>query len=452
MPSIVEQFMEELERGTFAPESAREIAEQLKNKMTDEERGRALALITRIEVEGMTRKRTKRTLLEVVPDGWLRQYLEFTQVSESPNSFHLFSALSVLSHLLGRRVWFPLGTRSLFPALSVFLVSPAGQARRSTAIRLACDIGRGAGAFVVQDMATPEGLVTTLEAQPQVLVCADEAATLLTKREYMADMPALLCTLLDCPDAYQRTLKGRTVEVMLPTVNALIGCAPEWITSALPKTALGGGLLSRMLVVYEQTRKMLIALPEDLVGADVLQEMKVHLTRMLRELVQKSEGAVSYTEEAKERFRLFYAENDQVMNEAGDKMAVYFSRKPDHVHRMAMLLQVSTGKGLVIHEEMLERAIGLLGILEHGMEVAYRQAGLEKPGQMQLRVTNALEKSGGKLDHSGMLRKVSDIMDTNQLKQVVELLVQMGDVETWMEVDKTQTTMKRWYRLTRRKG
>lgn len=430
MASIIKQFLSELATGTgWEPDNAREVLAQLADRMTGEERAACLTHIAKLEAVGSRSQRLRRTVLDIVPpDSMLREYIEFVQVSEAPDTFHLFCLLSVMSHLVGRRVWFQLGTKPIFPMLSVFLVSPAGQARRSSAIKLALDLGREAGASVIQDQMTPEGLVATLQTRSSLLVVADEAATLLSKREYMGDMPAMLCTLLDAPDAYQRTLKGTFVSIPQPSVNALIGCAPEWILSAMPKTALGGGLLSRMLVVYEPARKCLIPLPEDLVSNELIDKMRGHLVIRLRQVTDVMWGRVGLDGEAKERFRLAYAEANEALGGASDKMAVYFSRKADHLLRLALLLHIAKEEQGAINVDTLERALLLLRLIESGMEVAYRQAGLEKPGQLQTRILSALDRGGGRLQRSELLKRVCDVMDAHQMNQVLETLKELGEV------------------------
>lgn len=434
--SIVQQFLTELEGEDFPLTSAREIMVKLGPMMKSEEKGRAATLIARLEARAAERNRIVKGILDVVPDGFLRAYMQFTQVTESPDTFHLFSIVSVLSHVVGRKAWFSMGVRPLFPAFSAFLVSPAGQARRSSAIRLAVEVGRAAGACVVQDQMTPEGLASVLTTTPTAMVVADEAATLLTKREYMADMPALLCTLLDCPDAYQRTLKGQVLTVANPTVNALFGCAPDWIANALPKTALGGGLFSRMIVVYEASRKRLIALPDDEVDGRLMQEMKRELGLRLREIQETDFGQLSYDKEAKDMFRQFYVDNDRRMGDASERMAIYYSRKPDHVHRLAVLMHCArSDREETISEDTLARTLTLLSVIEPGMELVYRQAGLEKPGQLQQRVISALQRAKDKkLSRSDLLRKVSDVMDAKQLSQVTATLKDVGEIECRYEV------------------
>lgn len=426
--SIVLHFMTELEKGTLPPPTAREALEGLRPQMSKEEVGRALGLIIKLEARHAQKKqRQSGEIVKLIPNGWLLDYLQFTQVNEAPDSFHLFAGVAMMTHLIGRQMWYSLGTLNLYCPVSVFLVSPPGAARRSTAIKTAVRVG-GAAASVLQDTVTPEGLIDWLQTQTTTLIVADEAATILSKSEYMSMMPQLMCSLLDCPDNFERKLRGIHYRIPKPTVNALIGCAPEWILSAMPKTALGGGLFSRLLVVYEERRKRLIPMPELEVDQKLSDEMVGSLSRQLVDLTEQVRGRLVYTKAAQEIFSRFYIENDREIQKVDEKIGIYYMRKPEHVHRMVMALLASGGKGCTAGEDDLIQALAILRSIESGMTTAYQTAGLERPGRDQQRVLAILEKAGGRADHSFILQRVSNTMTTQDLSKVMETLYDQGVV------------------------
>src|SRR4030095_7986575 len=408
--SLSSQFMQELRASRWPLMDAPAALERLRAALTPEEIAEAIILIAQQE-EVAGRERTK--LHALVPPGWFREYLAFAQASEAPDTFHLFSALAVFSHLVGRRAWFRLGMRALYAPISVFLVSPAGAARRSSAIRVASDIGTDADAEVMQDAMTPEGLIDSLSSNPQTLIVADEAATLLSRSDYMATMPQVLCPLLDCPKLFSRKLRGSSYMIKEPTVNALIGCAPEWLLTSMPRSALGGGLFSRMLLVYEPGRKRLIALPDDEIDGKLVEDMALMLGRKAKEIVGGVlQARLVYDEDAKRRFREWYVENDTALKAADEKMAVYLSRKPDHAHRIVMnLLLASDTQGpirdwlLTADTLILETALAILAYIEEGMQNIYQFSGInDKAGEDKIRVLRFIEKAR-KISHSELMRK-----------------------------------------------
>ena len=71
---------------------------------------------------------------------WLTKYLEYTENSESPISYHTWCGLSVIAGALQRRVYLKWGLgRVIYPNLYVVLVGPSGRTRKGVAIGIAKD-------------------------------------------------------------------------------------------------------------------------------------------------------------------------------------------------------------------------------------------------------------------------------------------------------------------------
>src|SRR5437879_2277568 len=70
------------------------------------------------------------------PQGFLAAYREFTAAQESPDSFHLWVALSLLSGVMRRHVWVDQVYYVLSPNLYTVLVSPPGTCKKSLAINI----------------------------------------------------------------------------------------------------------------------------------------------------------------------------------------------------------------------------------------------------------------------------------------------------------------------------
>lgn len=422
---LADEYIELLRNGEIELENARELFEHVSSFLSPDERALCTKLLARLEVQEELQTR-RPEILGILPEGWFRDYISYCQVNEAPDSFHLFTSMAVFGHLIGRKRWVNLGLTNIYPPLSVFLISPPGQVRRSTAIRHAVQMGMNAGASVLQDTATPEGLIEYLRDITTLLVVADEAATLLSKQEYMNAMPQVLCSLLDCPEQYQRKLRGTTIVVERPTVNLILGCASEWITTAMPRHAVAGGLFSRMLLVNEFRRKRLIPLPAEEADPESLERMSLHLSMRLRKLTQVQPGPFLLKGEARDLYVQFYEENDANMMEADDRMRIYFSRKPDFVLRLTMILQLASGDdSYELSREMLETALALLHLVEPGMQQAYRQAGIERYNRQFERVRRCIYKHG-RIGRAQLLRQVSDVVNGNELSEILKSMGRGG--------------------------
>src|SRR5687767_15141767 len=73
-------------------------------------------------------------------EDWIHGYLVYTYNQESPESFHIWVALSNIAGALGRKVWFDMGYFNVYPNLYAVLVAPPGMCKKSTSMRLGRDI------------------------------------------------------------------------------------------------------------------------------------------------------------------------------------------------------------------------------------------------------------------------------------------------------------------------
>ena len=72
----------------------------------------------------------------VLPD-WLDSYLQYTENTESPRSYHEWCGLSVLAGALQRRVYLNMGFETIYPNMFVILIGPSGAARKGVALGIA---------------------------------------------------------------------------------------------------------------------------------------------------------------------------------------------------------------------------------------------------------------------------------------------------------------------------
>src|SRR3990170_8200696 len=70
---------------------------------------------------------------------WLSSYLEYTDNTEPPASYHLWTGISVISGVLQRKVWMEWGHELIYPNMYVVLIGPSGRCRKGTAM----NIGKG---------------------------------------------------------------------------------------------------------------------------------------------------------------------------------------------------------------------------------------------------------------------------------------------------------------------
>ena len=192
----------------------------------------------------------------LVPKGWFKELMTWTNQTESPSSFYFLSAACMIGGLIGRRICIDRGTYRIFPALSGLILSPAGRGRRSTACDLVIyELGRPAGLNVIADSFTYEAMgeaLTEME-KPEALIYVGELSVLLGKGSYGESIIPKLTDLIGKTSTFEwRTVKRGLVEFKEPCLNMLATSAPDWLAANIPAVAFGGGFLSRFLVAVTQ--------------------------------------------------------------------------------------------------------------------------------------------------------------------------------------------------------
>lgn len=202
---------------------------------------------------------------KLVPEkGWLREYIEWTMWSEAPMVFHMFVGLSTLGAVLSRRAYFDKGYYRVYPNYQLVLVAPTGKCRKTSAAVLGQKLLRDLPGMnilsnkstpesIVQELATPKqepGMVKLVAPPAEATIYAPELAVFLGKQKYNEGLVMLLTDLFDNPDKWESATKGQGRFPMTDVCVSFVGCStPDWLVSAIPQDAFGGGFMSRILFV-----------------------------------------------------------------------------------------------------------------------------------------------------------------------------------------------------------
>lgn len=353
--------------------------------------------------------------------GWIRDYVDWTRQTEPPTVFHFFVAATVLGATLGRHISFDKGAYSVFPNLCVMIIAPSGRCRKTSACNLGTKLFNKTGGTFLADKATPEALVDALKDQMHAtgLIYAPELAVFLGKQKYQEGMVPLLTSLFDCPDEWTSKTIGRG-EVILTGValSALLCSTIDWIQTAIPSEAFGGGFMSRFLFVIQESTARSFPIPPPLSD-----DGKKELTKRLS-AIKLRRGIFQFSPEAHDWYTYWYRTRPSL---SGDKQfAGYFERKPDHLIRLAMIMKIAemdpTDKNYILDPSMLQRADAILYWLEGWLPAAFEEMTTTISGEDQSRIRRQLKMAGGSMEHSVLLRRNSSKMNAEQFKRCVNTL------------------------------
>jgi len=223
-----------------------------------------------------TRKRTEKPRAAFdptpIPDhavtGWFREYLEIVEpTTESPNAFHIASAITMVGSCIGKRVGLLHTSDKLYPNFYTLLIGPSGRSRKDTAIRRMIDMfymppPRGQPLIVqdvpfkiVRDISSSEGLIALLREQSNLLLYTSEFSKVMSNaaREATRSIGPTLIEAFDTPPSLQNNtvanVEKKPREARDPFVSVISTVQPEILSEIIGSQQQYSGFLNRWLMV-----------------------------------------------------------------------------------------------------------------------------------------------------------------------------------------------------------
>lgn len=384
---------------------------------------------------------------------WLDAYLQYTEGQESPDDFHLWVALAVMSATLERNVWLPRGYYTLYPNLYVVLVGGSAIVHKTVAI----NIGRGLlealnpKPLILAQKLTVERMIqamgshvvvngTRVKPYTSAMILASELSVFLSRAAFEGGMLSVLTDLYDCPEgewSYETKSGGRDV-LFKPSLTLLGGTTPVWLKASVPDDAVGGGFLSRTVFVYSEAPRDAIAFPEVSEGALALRE------RLVADLgqMQKLRGPFSWTPEAHALYGRWYPEERSRIH--GSPLGEFVVRRPDTVLKVAMLMSIAESDELVLKPHHIEAAIGLLDRVEANLPNVYGPLVTKPEQDVVVRVVEVLKRYRV-ITRKKLIGLLWRYGDANRIASAIDTLEQAGFLKG--EMVKGGDVVLKWQRL-----
>lgn len=329
--------------------------------------------------------------------GWLEHYVEYTDATESPLSYHVWCGLAVIAGALQRRVYLKWGIgQVIYPNLYTVLIGPSGRTRKGVAIGIAKEFLKAVPHVTV----TPESSSgrqamilamkrawrnfsdpsknNKIEFHCAVTAFSEELAVFLGQGDiaYLSN----LTDWYDSKDDWEYETVGRGKDSLQGLcLNLLGGTAPDWIQSMIPQEALGGGFTSRIIFVVEEHKRKIV--PEHNVTK---RELELHgmLSRDLERIALLA-GEISFTPPARQLYVDWYIEQDKKMANkempvTDHRFAGYCERRATHLRKLMILCSASRSDELFIREEDFHKALSLLTGAEQNMHKTFGGLGKAK--------------------------------------------------------------------------
>lgn len=384
---------------------------------------------------------------------WLDHYLQYTENTESPISYHTWCGLSVIAGALQRKVWLRWGLgRIVYPNLYTVLVGPSGRTRKGVAIGIAKEFLKQLPAVTV----TPE----SSSGRQAMIVAMKRAATSFQdpndgKIKFHCSVTAFseelsvflgqgdiaylsnLTDWYDSKDDWEYETVGRGKDSLQGLcLNLMGGTAPDWIQSMIPQEALGGGFTSRIIFIVEEKKRKIV--PEYLPTQEEL-DLQELLIRDLERIALLT-GEITFTEEAKQYYITWYIKQDTDLSNGkpaitDPRFTGYCERRATHLQKLMILCSAARGDDLQINTDDFRRALKLLSDAELNMPKTFGGLGKSRTSEESNTIISYIEKVGTTTRKMVLQQFYRDI-DAFTLSNIEQLMTQMGVVKIKLLPDK----------------
>ena len=311
---------------------------------------------------------------------WLEYYLKFTQNSEPPRLYHLWTGISCITSCLQRKCWLNWGYENLYPNFYIVLVGPPG-GRKGTAMKYGKGLLRE---LKVQLSSDSLGSIQTLykELMESTGTYRTEDGVILEHRSlsvwseefqvflHNSDQRLIpnLTDLFDSPDVWRySTLKRGLEDLSKCWLNILGAITPSLLQGNLNREVAGGGLISRMIFVvgYGKRKKV----PVTFLSKEE-EQLRDHLLADLEQIKQLA-GPFRPTAKFIEEYSKWYMSNESTAGVGSEKFIGYNERRATHLRKLCMVMSASKDDDMVLKKEHLDRALYILRHTEREMPNAF---------------------------------------------------------------------------------
>ncbi len=369
---------------------------------------------------------------------WIEAYKEYTNDTEPPTLYHVWTALALISGALQRKAYLEWGHETIYPNLYVVLVGPSGKCRKGTAMGIGRDIYKRLGFPLVSESITREALIRRMKASLATfqlpdgtirahcsLMCMSPELTVFLKNgdlQFLAD----LTDWYDSNDEWTYETKTAGTDQIEGVCFTLLGAtAPDWLQSILPSEAIGGGFTSRIIFIVEHEKRQTVTLPK---FTDWHKKRREDLVHDL-EAISLLAGPFTMTDEALEAYDHWYTVQETKLKSGkppidDPNFAGYCDRRATHVRKLCMIVSAARSDSMVIELADFETAVALLVQAEQNMPRVFSAVGDSPYSALLDRVIQFLA-AVQRCSRSDLLKRFYRDMDLRALEAVETILSQM---------------------------
>ena len=246
-------------------------------------------------------------------DDWITTYLKYTEDTEPPKQYHIWTAVSLIAGALQRKVYIKWGFDTIYPNMYIILIGASGRTRKGTAMKIGRDLIKDIGINTSSESITREALIRamsgtlanftdasdrTIKFHCSLTAFSEELSVFLGQNDikFLAD----LTDWYDSSDNWKYETKNKGSDHIQGVCFNLLGAtAPDWLQSILPQEAIGGGFTSRVIFVTALKKEKTIVEPK------ITPEHKKMRKVLINDLgkISNISGEIVFDDEAKEYYK-----------------------------------------------------------------------------------------------------------------------------------------------------
>ncbi len=365
---------------------------------------------------------------------WLESYMSYTENTEPPVLYRKWVAISTIAATLQRKVKLPWGPLTFYPNFYVVLVGPAGQARKSTALNAGKRMLHELGIKLSSSALTRESLIQQLAlSQTEIMRPEDNMLLMHSSLTVMAseltvflgyqnsELIANLTDWYDCADIWGYKTKTQGENIIIGVwLNILGGTTPQQIREAFPRGAIGGGLSSRIIFVFEEQKAKKIAFPWISPENVMLRDALMHDLQEIHNMSGDFKPARSFLA----AWQDWYLVDDE-MKLKDQNFWGYNSRRGNHVMKLCMCLAAARGT-YILSSEIFKAAMNILNETEIKMPRVFSGFGSDNKADVLDRMLQFLRFHGEVSGQDFVRSFLADVGGKVEMDNMVALLRDSG--------------------------
>ena len=389
---------------------------------------------------------------------WITSFTKYTNNSEPSKMYRLWTGIAVIAGVLQRKCRLDWGSLTFYPNMYTILVGPPA-ARKGTSMNFGRPFLEDLQVKMAAEAITREALIrelknatdteVTIEGKmffhSSLTIWSQELTVFLGHQNFqlMSD----LTDWYDCRNQWTyRTKNMGTDEIIGVYVNIFAATTPDLIRSALPLDAIGGGLTSRMIFVYEKDKGKFVPYPgfskEELILGE---QLKRDLSR-----IHMLSGNFKVQEDFLNEWIEWYPYQGVNQPFVDSRFDGYFERRANHIMKLSMIVNASRTDNMIITVEDLRRAIEILELTEKNMPLTFSGVGKLSTADVMTKIMNDIGMSNG-MRFSEILNIYKNDVDKWILTNIMGSLDSMKFIVTVHEADDTMYYHKETYLKSKEK-